>query len=306
MTAQTLIMASLSVSTQKTYARSFLRYSQFSHHAFPGVPVWPVNVCTLVAYIASLFRDNKAPTTIASALSPLAFVHKVAGIPDPTECFIVKKMLSGASKLRKQPDARLPIVPHVLKQLVVMAKFASQSEYERRMLTAMFTTAFYAFLRIGEITVRSSCISTSRVIQFEDITFLRDASYVAKAVEVKIVHFKHNKSQRPVTLVLQAAKSDPCPVKCLLQFCHLRGDSPGPLFKFRDGSAVSRAFFSSRLADCVKLAGLDSNLFKGHSFRIGAATTAFAKGVSDEQIKMMGRWKSSAYKRYIRVQTLKL
>ena len=36
------------------------------------------------------------------------------------------------------------------------------------------------------------------------------------------------------------------------------------------------------------------------SFRIGAATTAKEKGISDVHIKMLGRWQSSAYQLYIR------
>ena len=39
----------------------------------------------------------------------------------------------------------------------------------------------------------------------------------------------------------------------------------------------------------------------GHSFRIGAATTAAEKGVEDSLIKTLGRWESNAYQTYIRV-----
>jgi hypothetical protein len=45
---------------------------------------------------------------------------------------------------------------------------------------------------------------------------------------------------------------------------------------------------------------------KGHSFRIGAATAAAIQGASDEDIQRMGRWKSQAFKRYIRIPVLQL
>ena len=41
--------------------------------------------------------------------------------------------------------------------------------------------------------------------------------------------------------------------------------------------------------------------YSGHSFRIGAATTAASVGVEDSLIKTLGRWESSAYLLYVRV-----
>jgi len=46
--------------------------------------------------------------------------------------------------------------------------------------------------------------------------------------------------------------------------------------------------------------GVDPTCFSGHSFRIGAVTMAAKVGVEDATIKMLGRWESSAYQRYIR------
>lgn len=47
-------------------------------------------------------------------------------------------------------------------------------------------------------------------------------------------------------------------------------------------------------------AGVDPSPFSGHSFRVGAATTAARVGIQDATIKMLGRWRSTAYQRYIR------
>ena len=41
-----------------------------------------------------------------------------------------------------------------------------------------------------------------------------------------------------------------------------------------------------------------------HSFRIGAASRAAAKGMSDSQIRAFGRYNSSAFLKYIRMPTL--
>ena len=41
--------------------------------------------------------------------------------------------------------------------------------------------------------------------------------------------------------------------------------------------------------------------YAGHSFRIGALTTAAACGVPVEIIQTLGHWKSQAYQLYVRV-----
>ena len=48
-------------------------------------------------------------------------------------------------------------------------------------------------------------------------------------------------------------------------------------------------------------AGVDCSNYNGHSLRIGAATTALAGGIPDATIQTLGRWKSDAYKQYIRI-----
>lgn len=94
-------------------------------------------------------------------------------------------------------------------------------------------------------------------------------------------------------------------VKALWHYFQVRKPTSGPLLSFIDGSAVSRAFLTEQLKSLI-WCGLGITLYKRHSFRIGAASTAFANGVSEAKFKAMGRWSSDAYKKYIRVPVLKL
>ena len=55
------------------------------------------------------------------------------------------------------------------------------------------------------------------------------------------------------------------------------------------------------LRSTLNKAGIDSSKFSGHSFRIGAASVAAARGVEDSTIQTLGRWKSESFKRYIRM-----
>ena len=66
------------------------------------------------------------------------------------------------------------------------------------------------------------------------------------------------------------------------------------------------SFFSSveRLNAELTFCNVDTKLHKAHSFRIGAASWASAKGFSDSQIRLLGRSKSSTFLRYIRTPSL--
>ena len=66
------------------------------------------------------------------------------------------------------------------------------------------------------------------------------------------------------------------------------------------GPANATAFGSHNAGGAAK-AGLRRRSFSRHTLRIGAATAAARVGCPEEKIKALGRWKSNAYKRYIRL-----
>ena len=91
-----------------------------------------------------------------------------------------------------------------------------------------------------------------------------------------------------------------CPVEALLAYIVLRGNGPGPLFIFQDGSPLTRTALVQAVRDALQPHNLDVSGFNGHSFRMGAATTAAACMVPDSLIQVLGRWKSTAFTTYIR------
>ena len=91
-----------------------------------------------------------------------------------------------------------------------------------------------------------------------------------------------------------------CAVVANVAYMVARGNSPGPYFLFADGRSLTRDRFVQAVRGALAASGVNPAGFSGHSFRIGAATTAAANGVSDSLIKTMGRWESLAYTLYIR------
>ena len=78
-----------------------------------------------------------------------------------------------------------------------------------------------------------------------------------------------------------------CPVRAVQQYL-AHGTRPGPLFIWPDHKPLVNGRFISLLRDALKRAGLDLEKYAGHSFRIGAASTAATRGLEDSTIKMLG------------------
>ena len=103
-----------------------------------------------------------------------------------------------------------------------------------------------------------------------------------------------------VTIYLGQTGQNICPVVVLLGYLALRGQRPGRLFLYRDGSPLSRQRLMHRTEQVLELRGINTAAYTGHSFRIGAATTAAAMSFEDSYIQTLGQWCSTAYQRYIR------
>ena len=284
-----LLNAALTEGTQHAYKHAVTSFTAFSTTHFPAYSVFPASIGALATFIAHLFSQNYAPATL----------NKLADMADPTQHFVVKKLLAGAKKLAAKPDTRLPITPTVLHQIVNATPFIVSSHYVRCMLQSMFLLCFHAFLRIGEITIHSKAWHEF-VIQVSDVTIS------TSSLTLVMCHFKHNTSGRPVTLSISRTHDKYCPVLALSRFLQVRATAQGPLYACANAYPVSRNFFCEHLTKTLKYAGLDPDKYKGHSFRIGAATAAADAGLSETQIQTMGRWKSTAFKRYIRIPMLQL
>ena len=113
---------------------------------------------------------------------------------------------------------------------------------------------------------------------------------------------KTDQLRKGVTIVLGRTNKSPlCPVSALLSYLVVRGLAPGPLFTWDNGKFLTRAHFVEEVKKVLQLVGADASDFNGHSFRIGAASTAAANGMEDSLIKTLGRWESDAYQRYIKI-----
>ena len=112
-------------------------------------------------------------------------------------------------------------------------------------------------------------------------------------LEVRIKASKTDPFRQGVSVFLGVTGGDLCPMV-------LRGQDAGPFFRFARGNLLTRERFVVAVRSALESVGYHSSHYAGHSFRIGAATTAAQCGISDALIKTLGRWQSASYMVYIR------
>lgn len=301
MTAASLLINALAPSTRQTYRRSITLYLKHVRGTADGThPLpFPVKPPSLISFICHLHNTSYAPSTILTFISAISFVNKLYNAHDPRQNFLINKMLEGAKKIGHTPDCRQPITLNILHKIIAAVPIIQHSTHNIALYKAMFLTAFHAFLRVGEITVRSLNDQHSHTLQVSDCQVLFKGTQVA-SVQLTLKTWKHSKGQ-PCFISVPANHSTNCPANAIHQYLLTARPVQGPLFTMQDGTPVTRTSFTSSLKRCLQAANIPTTFYKGHSFRIGAATEAVASlGLPDHEVQRMGRWSSGAFKQYIR------
>ena len=247
-------------------------------------------------FIAWLSLQKRAPSTISAYVSAISNWHKTRGLADPCENFRVKKALKGGCKRNIPTQLREPITTDLLAKLIAALKPLCDSRYEQHMFKCAYLIAFFGLFRIGELVADSKHSAQKSVLMLSD-TILRGSS-----LQVTIRFSKTDQKGRAHGITFKGQDGNPlCPVQATREFLAIRGTRAGPLFMHYNRTYLSRYQFNNMLARTLKKIGEPGNPnIKAHSFRIGGATNAMAKGIPYSQIQQMGRWQSHAAKRYIR------
>ena len=288
--AAALILQGLSPATKKLYKRAWLQFSEFTIANYGNSPV----ICMqelLTRFILHKHDQGYAYCSIQTQISAINFLFKLSNCPSPSNSFLVRKILKGIAFTSSRPDGRLPITRKILLRLC-NAMDHLMEPYKSTMLKTMFSLAFHAFLRVGEMTSSSNNIQRTQVQVF------------SKSIQLAMLKFKHAPLHNKTVLLVKHTLGPDCPVQLLKQYLLLRPVMEGPLFIFVDGKPVPKHFFNNSLKIGLEFLEISYNKYTSHSFRIGAATYAAEKGLSEDQIMRMGRWKSKAFRKYIRIPVL--
>ena len=201
----------------------------------------------------------------------------------------------------KQAIKRRPMSTEVLTKLKEAWQSAPGGQ-DSRMLWAAATLCFFGFLRSGEMTVPSE--QGYDHLSVGDIS--TDSLETPTVLKVRLKASKTDQIRKGCDVFVGRTGSQVCPVMAVLAFMADRGPRPGPLLHYQDGRPLTRPRFVAEVKCGLARAGMDSRGYSGHSFRIGAATTASERGIGEAVIKRLGRRGSAAYQGYIQTPRVHL
>lgn len=256
---------------------------------------WPMDQNSLSLFISHLFSRKYASTTITTYVSAISYFHRISDHPDPSGSFLVKEALNGARRLNPTTDTRPPLsIPHL--ELLVSSLDIFLSPYDALAFKSMFSLAFFALLRVSELV--STPLASMHMLGRDSIHISPDG----RSLKVVFHSYKHSKPGPPHVITVYRQKPAVCPIQFIQSFFKVRPDVQKGKVLYTDstGSPYHKLRFASVLKRASEKANLSQEEYSSHSFRIGGATYASLCGMSDSQIRMLGRWSSNAFLRYIR------
>ena len=284
-------------STRRTYEsaqRKFLHFCQWSGRLHANGSPLPASEWTLMLFVTHL-SDSVRASSISVYLSGIRSLHIENGFANPLDnCLRLERVLRGIKRSQgASKRERLPVTTAVLARILTVIDGTS---YDDALFWAACCTGFFGFLRSGEFTTTTSSFNPQLHLAVSDVKTDRHENPSVLFLRIKCS--KTDPFRKGHVIRLGVSGTPICAVKALLQYLKLRGGEAGPLFRHRNGLPLTRSTLTSWLRDAIARAGLTGN-FSGHSFRIGAATSAAAAGIPDHLIKTLGRWFSNAYQLYI-------
>jgi hypothetical protein len=182
----------------------------------------------------------------------------------------------------------------------MMLAMPTTTNFDSIMFWAAMTLAFFGFLRLGELTCNCK-FNPETHLKPDDVLFSSE-SQPNNAMFVRIKESKTDPFRSGQTITIGSSNTPLCPVVAMKNCLALRPTTVGPLFVNSLGKPLTKQELTRKTRQLLSQAGFQVSNFAGHSYRIGAATTAASARLPPWLIKTLGRWSSDCYERYI--QTL--
>ena len=294
--AKKISSMSVEKSTFSEYKRRWKKFKLFATNCkLSPLPAGRRLIAYFMAHLANLKLKS---STIKGYLAAISFFHKKSNFSNPCSSPAVNLMAKGIDKINCKKFVRKPIKQVLLNKILnVVEKLFSC--YDASLLKAIISLQFHGCMRIGEVVKGKSSKHTLK---------LRQVS-ISDTIKVKFESYKFSKDRKETLIINPMEKlKSMCPVRLLRSYLEKRPnkDKNSPIFLEQNGQAVKRSRVAAALKTALQELGLNPCHYNTHSLRSGKATQLHLDRFSDETIQKFGRWRSSAFKTYIKTSKLSI
>ena len=276
--------------TLRAYKSDFNDFNIFcTKHGLKSLPTEPKIVAI---YLTHLSKSSKM-STLRRRLVSISVVHKMKGFYLDTKHPVIIENLLGIKRVKGTiQKGKKPLLINHLKAIINVIHEQKINELIKFRDKSIMLIGFGGGFR------RSELIS----IDFEDLEF------VSEGLKINLKRSKTDQfGEGMIKGIPFFDNENYCPVKNLNKWLHLSNIKKGAIFRrFTKGSKLSE----NRLTDqtvvliikkYLKLAGIESSNFSGHSLRSGFATAAADSGADERSIMAMtGHKTTQMVRRYIK------
>ena len=285
------LQSSKANNTLRAYKSDFNDFSLFCvKNGFKSLPSDPKVVSLYLTYLSS--KDAKM-STLKRRLVSIGVIHKLKGHyldtkhPSIIENIMGIKRRKGSIQLSKKP-----ILINNLKELINAIDKQKKEEIKKFRDRSIILIGFSGGFRRNEIVS----------LDYEDLDF------VTEGLKINLRRSKTDQFGEGFKKALPYFdNSQYCPVVSLKKWIEVSKITSGPVFRrFTKGSRLSNNRLTDQtvallIKEYLKLAGIDSKNYSGHSLRSGFATSAAEFGVEERNIMAMTGHKSTEMvRRYIK------
>lgn len=286
--AKNYARASKSDSTLKTYKAAWSVFTGWC--SLNGLTSMPSTPDVIVAYVADQAERVK-PQTLRKHLAAISQAHKLAGHPSPLQHEAVRLTMRGLCRVKGSASA---------------PKKALRVEHLKKMLAELPGTDVGTRDRAIMLVGFCGGMRRSEVVALD----ASDVAFEPEGLVITIRKSKRDQEGKGRQLPIPRGRHEAtCPVRALRRWMDTQGITEGPLFVRLDPGGRGKRLNGRAVALLVKQAaaraGLDPDMFSGHSLRRGFATEAARAGASEREIaKTTGHASMAVLRSYIEAGTI--
>ena len=281
--------------TVRAYKSDFKDFSLFcAQNGFKSLPSEPKIVSIYLTYLST---KNVKISTLKRRLVSIGVIHKLKGYyldtkhPSIIENIMGIKRRKGSIQIGKKP-----LLINILKQIINVIDREKNDEIKIIRDRSIILVGFSGGFRRNEIVS----------LDYEDLDFLEEG------LKIRLKRSKTDQfGESFVKGLPYFDNSEYCPVVSIRNWIKISKINSGPLFRrFIKGSKLSDNRLSDQtvallLKNYLKIAGIESSNYSGHSLRSGFATSAAESGAEERSIMAMTGHKSTEMvRRYIKEANL--